>query len=470
MTCSQNFSLNNSSSDINFQFGDKRVNRRANKMINKLSKKSGKSLTQAFCNEADLKGALRFFDNNLVNPEKILDPHSKETIERCRNETLVGVIQDSTDCNYDYLNCVEGFNSLHENMKKGLRVHPNLVITKEGTPLGILSSFSYTRSTTPPIKHRNSLPIEEKESFRWLRAYREVCDFAKQVPNVQVVSIADREGDIYECLAEAQDCNIEHKAHILVRSNHNRALKGEPDETSKLEKKLIKSSVVYETKVLLNRYTTNERVANVAIRATKVLIKAPNTCKKKSLPPIEINAVLVSEIDPPKDEPPLYWLLLTTLPINTVKEIQLIVALYAKRWCIEIFFKVMKSGCKIDTTRLQETYRIENYIAFSMIIAWKVMLTTYLPREYPNESCTVLFTEMEWKLAYMAAHNNTRPLPEKTPTLKEIVTLVAVLGGYQKRKDPPGIQTVWRGIVRLVDMIYGYELTHKMILGLRNNS
>lgn len=452
-------------SSIDFQFGDRRIDRRANYMTTKMTKGAEKSLPQIFCTGADLKGAYRFFDNNLVTPEKILEPHKIETVKRCKHQKLVAVLQDSSDLDFDYMECLEGFESLHSNVDKGFRIHPSLVITDKGTPLGVLATLNYTRvENVLPKKHRNSLPIEEKESYRWLLGYREACKLAEQIPGVQVVSIGDREGDIYECLAEAEKTDTHHKADILVRSNHNRCLADASDTTNdKLEKKLIRCPVSYESKVILNRYRRDEHTANVAIRASKVLIQAPNTSKKKTLPPLEMNAVLVSEIDPPKGEQPLHWLLLTTLPIDSLEEIQLIVSLYSKRWCIEIFFKVIKSGCKIDSPHLQTTTRIENFIALSMIVAWKVMLATYLPREYPNDPCTVVFTEIEWKLAYRAAYRNM-PLPEEIPTLQVAVRLVAMLGGYQKRKAPPGIQTVWRGIVKLMDMEYGYELTQGIIL------
>jgi hypothetical protein len=99
-----------------------------------------------------------------------------------------------------------------------------------------------------------------------------------------------------------------------------------------------------------------------------------------------------------------------------------------------------------------------------MIVAWKVMLTTYLPRAYPNEPCTCLFTEIEWKLAFRGARSKILPFPEEIPSLKEMAMLVAMLGGYQRRKDPPGIQTVWRGVVKLMDMVYGYELAQSICL------
>lgn len=448
---------------VNFNFGDRRINARANFMLKKMSKSCGKWLPEIFCSSGDLKGAYRFLNNNLVSPDKILQPHAEETVKRCIDHNTVAIIQDSSDLDYDYLKSLEGFESLHINVDKGFRIHPLLAITEEGTPLGILNTFNYTRTKgDSPKKHRNSLEIDEKESFRWLWGYREACELAKQCPNTMVVCIGDRENDIYECLSEAQNIEIPHRAEILVRSKHNRTLADSNEDTNnKLEKKLIRSSVRFEGKLDLNEYRENARKASIVIRASRVLIKAPNTCKKKKLPPVEMNAILVSEVDPPKGQEAVNWLLLTTLPIETTEEISRIISLYSKRWGIEIYFKVLKSGCKIDSVRFRTTTAIENYIALMMIIAWRVMLTTYLPRQYPNAPCTVIFTEIEWKLMYMAAHNNKKTIPEEAPTLKEAVMLLAIIGGYQKRKTLPGIQTVWRGMARLMDMIIGYELCQK---------
>jgi IS4 transposase len=450
---------------IDFNFGDRRVNSRANFMANTMVKSMGKSLPRIFSNPTDLKGAYRFLENQLVTPEKILRPHINETIKRCKNQQLVAVLQDSSDCDFDYMECLEGFNSLHPTVNKGFRIHPSLVVTESGTPLGILATTNYTRSENKPKKHRNSLPIEQKESYRWLQGYYEASKLAEQLSDVQVVSIADREGDIYECLREAE-INASRKADIIIRSNHNRCLYDAADETEdKIEKKLIRCPVRVEGRIVLHRHKKDERTAYIAIRSCEILIQAPTTCKKKSLPPIKMNAVLVSELDPPNNVKALQWILLTTLPINTVEEIQRIVTLYSKRWCIEIYFKVIKSGCKIDTVRLQSPEKIENFIAFCMIIAWKTMLATYLPREYPDEPCSCMFTEIEWKLAFRKARGQATPLPKDPPRLKEVIDCVAMLGGYQKRKEPPGIQTVWRGIVKLMDMVEGYELTQGLALG-----
>lgn len=465
MTCSITDIIPESSSIVEFKFGDKRINRRASFMSDAMAKNCAKSLPEIFTNPKDLKGAYRFFSNNLITPKKILQPHINETIKRCKCQNVVLAIQDSSDNDYDFMKCLEGFESLHSHVDKGFRIHPILATTDKGTPLGVLASFNYTRIEKDKAakKHRNSLPIEEKESYRWLLGYREACKLAEQAPNTMIVSIADREGDIYECFAEAKDSSINHKAEILVRAKHNRSIESLDKTTDKIEKKLIRCPTSYEAKLILNRYRKNEREANIVIRASEIVFKAPSTCKKKSLNPIKINAILVTEVDPVKGEQALHWLLLTTLSIDSIEDIRRVISFYSQRWSIEIFFKVLKSGCKIDSCQFQETNRIENFIAFAMIVAWKVMLITYLPREYPDVPCTVIFTEIEWKLVYKRVYDNSRPLPMKEPTLKEAVMLVAMLGGYQKRKDPPGIQTVWKGMIRTIDMLYGHEITKEMM-------
>lgn len=450
---------------IDFKFGDRRVNKRANKIVNTMATRCGKSISQTFNNEADLKGMYRFVDNGLVTPDKILAPHAAETISRCQDEDVVAVMQDSSDLDFDYLKNIQGLEPLHVKIEKGFRIHPLLVTNAHGTSLGVLDAFNYTRPKKNSSKNRNSLSIEEKESYRWLLGYRGACKLKEQLPNVTVVSISDREGDIYEILAEAENAEAGNKAHLLVRSNHNRCLDEDDDTINKLEKKLIRSRVAYETKLKLNQYRQGERTANLAIRASTVTLKAPATCLKKTLPSVQFNAVLVSEIDPPKGVEPIHWLLITTLPIYTPEQIMLIVSLYAKRWMIEVYFKVLKSGCKIDSPHLQEIERIENFIAVSMIVAWRVMLQTYLPREYPDVPCTMLFTEIEWKLAYNTAYEGKRPLPQNTPSLREATMFVAMLGGYQPRKQPPGIQTIWQGTTRLMDLVRGYKMALQISIG-----
>jgi hypothetical protein len=453
-----------SNTKTEFNFGDERLNSRATHIVDLMSKNGGKSLPQMFCREGDLRGAYRFFNNSRVSPKSILTPHKEETINRCKSQEVVLVVQDSSDLDFDYMNCLQGFSSLHVNIDKGYRIHPCLALTEGGTPLGILASFDYTRlpRVGKSSQHRNTVPIEDKESYRWLQGYREACRLKAKVPETQVISIADREADIYECFLEATN-GQGIKADLLIRAQHNRALINEELNSNKLEKKLVRSHLIATATIKLYKHLKTERTATIAIRATTVNLQAPSTEKKKSLPSVQIHAVLVSEIDPPKGIQPLNWLLLTTLPIETQEEVFRIIKLYGQRWSVEVYFKVLKSGCRIDTVRFHSVSSIKRYIALTMLVAWKVMLATYLPREYPDAPFSILFTEIEWRLAYHRLYPN-KPPPDRAPTLKEAVMLVAMLGGYQKRKEPPGIQTVWEGIKRLLDMVYGHKLAQEVFL------
>ena len=238
-------------SSHSFQLGDKRIDRRAEYITEKMMQNNGKSLPQIFCAEADLKGAYRFFSNNFINPKKILEPHQKETVARCKQQKTVLVIQDSSDLDFDYMECLDGFESLHVNIDKGFRIHPVLATTETGTPLGVIATFNYTRKQQQTDKHRNSLPIEEKESFRWLQGYREACNLAVQSPETEVICLSDSECDIYECFMEATEAGL--KADILTRAQHNRTIIEEDKNISKIEKKLIRCPVIYEGKISLNQ-------------------------------------------------------------------------------------------------------------------------------------------------------------------------------------------------------------------------
>jgi len=454
-----------------FDFGDQRINRRANKLMDSLSQRSEQTLSQALCKKADYEAALRFFDNNLVEPNKILTPHFEATYKRCNGLDLVAVVQDSSDLDFDYLD-IEEFGPMSSNVQQGFRIHPSLVITEAGVPLGLVGYKAYTRDEKQEVKstHRNCLKIEQKESFRWLEGYRHACSLAREAgENTTVVSISDREGDIYEIFAEAEDALAGNKAHVLIRAQHNRRLDGEcEDNLNRLEKKLCRSPVVGQAEVTVASGLKNERRATVNLRACSVLIRAPQTAKKKQLRSIAVNAIMVSETDRTvgtDSQSALYWILLTTLPIDSADDLHRLVALYARRWQIEVYFTVLKSGSRINKTRLHSRNRIENLIAFCMLVAWRVMLATYLSREYPEVACTVVYTEKEWKLAYLALYEGKKALPSQPPTLKEMTQLVATLGGYKKNKAPPGIITVWRGISRVIDMVYGHELSNKYLAG-----
>ena len=187
------------------------------------------------------------------------------------------------------------------------------------------------------------------------------------------------------------------------------------------------------------------------VRATTVILRGSSRPDRK-LNNTTVNAVLAEEVGAPEGETPVRWLLLTNMPISTKKEIELVIAYYCIRWLIEIFFRTLKSGCRIEGRRFEKIERFERCLAVTMIVAWRTLYTTRIGREYPDASCECVFAKDEWQPVYQIVMQE--PPPKKPPTLQTMIRLIARLGGYieRARNDEPGPDTTMRGMERLYDI------------------
>ena len=167
--------------------------------------------------------------------------------------------------------------------------------------------------------------------------------------------------------------------------------------------------------------------------------------------------MLVTEVDGPGDGTDVCWLLLTTLPINTLEQVEQVIEYYCARWVIEIYFRTLKSGCQIEQILLEKLARLKRCLAFYEIIAWRILYLTYLNRTTPNLPCTAVFTKSEWKSVWSVVKR--KPLPKEPPRLDEIVKLIAQLGGYNNRPQelPPGPQTLWIGLRKVSSLAVAWD-------------
>ena len=191
------------------------------------------------------------------------------------------------------------------------------------------------------------------------------------------------------------------------------------------------------------------RKAQLEIRALRVTVKPPHA--RSRLPTVTLNVVLVEEVNGPQDGTDVSWLLLTTLPIDSIEDVLRVIDYYVARWTIEVYFRIFKTGCRVEEIQLETTKRIKNCLAFYKIIAWRVLYLTYLNRECPSLPCTAVFDDCEWKSVWRVT--TKKKLPKKPPALSEFMPLLAQLGGYNNRPDdpPPGPQSIWVGIRRMTD-------------------
>jgi Transposase Tn5 dimerisation domain len=296
---------------------------------------------------------------------------------------------------------------------------------------------------------------------------------AQAAPDTLIISMADSEGDVYEYILEAQAVEGVRKASFIIRACQNRAVVT-PEEAAASEAINLVRERVASTPVLAQRTLkirardaqSNDdrkrkqarvaRTAEVDIHATRVTLRGPSRPGGK-LPDVEVNVVLVTERNPPAGVEPIEWLLLTDLPIDTVDNVLRIVDYYACRWQIEIYFRILKSGCKVEESQLEKAERFEPYLALCLIVAWRVMHLMMLGRECPDLPCDIALDDDEWRSVYATVQK--QPPPAVPPSMKTMVGLIASLGGWLGRKcdGEPGPKAMWVGMQRMTDLALGWR-------------
>jgi hypothetical protein len=419
------------------------------------------NIPQACATQAATKAAYRFFDNDQVRMEAILQPHFEATEQRIGNHPIVLVAQDTSTLNYTHHPMTEGLGPINTIKDKniGLLLHDTMAFTPQGTPLGLFDVQCWARDPAEAGKRhrRYDKTIEEKESYKWLKSYRNVCAVQARCPKTQLIVMADREADIHELFAEY--LQTRKRAELLIRAEKSRN-RNIADDQLQIQRlwpcmQALKPAGTVELMVL-PRQDRPSRTAILEVRFAPVTLKAPR--RKSSMPDVAIYAVYAKEIDAPADvEEPIEWMLLSTLPVTTFQEAQIALARYARRWGIEIYHRVLKSGCRIEDRQLGAARRLENCLAIDMVVAWRIHHLTWLGRETPDMPCTVFFDDAEWK-ALVGFMHQTPVAPAKPPTLKEAIVMVASLGGFLNRKSDgePGTETIWRGLQRLDDITKAY--------------
>jgi Transposase DNA-binding/Transposase Tn5 dimerisation domain len=463
--------------------GDQRLNKRFAKVLDRLSSKPNESIPAALSGGwAEIQAAYRFFDNDLVTPDKVLAPHRDAIARRCAGHAVVLLAQDTTELDLTRPKEKVG-GPLGDEQHWGFFVHPSLALTPDRVPLGIWHAHMWARDINDYHKRleARTKPIEEKESFRWLQGYQQACALQRQIAG-QVVNLSDSEGDIYECFAAKADTSAGPTAEFIVRACRDRCLSPtdpayEKDVTTLLWEAVEKAPVQGRRTIDVSaraaqtgdgsqrRQARSAREARVTLRATTVTLKGQTRPGRAAgqprikLPEVTVNVVLVREENPPAGEPAIEWLLVTSLPVTTLQDIENVVDYYCCRWLIEMYFKVVKSGCEVEKLQLETTDRLMACVAVYLIVAWRVLYLVHLGRECPEMKCDAVLTPDEWQSVWRVV-KGTKP-PKRPPTLGVMIKLIAQLGGYIPRKgEEPGAKTMWIGLQRTRDFALVWSICH----------
>jgi hypothetical protein len=447
-------------------FGDARLNRRARLIAELIGKYPNISIPAALKSRADIEGAYRFFNNDAVTPDRIFEPHIEATYRRMEMLDFALLVQDTTEIDLTRpQQQVEGAGPIDCESRRGAFFHPLVAFDTAGVPLGIVGQKCWTRqeiSRAPKAEKaekRRKTPIEDKESFRWIEGLRWAEKAAVACSETTIVCVSDSESDIYDLFAAAI-ASKQPNLHLLVRAGQTRKTTENQDwfEKVRSQPKIGDQTVHVRARIAKTKTPKSARSRSRDARTAELEIRKAtiNLCRPahadRSLPAsISVNVVLCEEVHPPEGEDPIRWLLVTTLPIDTDEDTQRVISFYCIRWQIEVYFRTLKSGCKIEERRFEAIDRVFNALAFFSVVAWRVMYVCHLGRECPEMDCEVMFEPSEWKSVYSVLG---KPIPSKgCPSLNDVVRAIARLGGFMNRpNDHPGTQTLWVGLQRSYDL------------------
>lgn len=445
---------------------EKRLRERAIKISEASTERPGAAMTEAFDDWRDTRAAYRFFENKKMSLAVLLDS-ALGVVGRTLRELAEGMtvlnVQDTTEINLSHLNTMRGLGEIGNPKNRGLFLHPSIAMNTEGVPIGLLSAQTWARpiqkkrTTRASRKNaRRAKSFEDKESVRWWNAIEQSEQRVDRAG--LLLHVGDRESDIYELFAQAKDAGY----RVLTRAARDRSVEGDQamlwaQVASFSPSKEQRHVSVPERSAKDGKPARAARETSVVIRYGAVTLRAPHRAKGS----IEMWAIEVTEVDPPDGVEPLEWLLLTSDPITSFAEAWLRVDWYRRRWRIEEFFKLLKSGCRIEARQFESRETFEVALGISLLTAVGILALTIQARIEPDApAANALSPEQEQVLIEHAQIHRGRA-PESPPlTLAQAVVFIAMLGGYKARScdGPPGWLTIWRGWRRLETLIDGYRL------------
>lgn len=455
------------------EFKDERLGKRLRSLLAQLSSSPGDSIPLVCQDWANTKAAYRFLDNDRVSEAEILAGHFQATQERAAASAAAAtepilVLHDTTEFSFkrdDFApvgitrKVVSGVypdGRIRHYTACGILMHSSLAVTTEGLPLGLTAVKFWSREKfkgTNALKKKinpTRIPIEEKESIRWLENLRQSTELLGE-PG-RCVHIGDRESDIYELFCTAKAAGT----HFLLRTCVDR-LAGDGSHTVATEMAEVNCKGLHRVEVRNDRGELSEAVLELKFRRIRVL---PPIGKQSRYPSLDLTVLHATERAKPRGRDRINWKLITDLPVSSRTQAIEKLHWYAQRWRIETFHKILKSGCRAEQSKLRTAERLVNLLATFCILGWRIFWMTMLNRSTHHLKPSLAFTPLEIDLLSQLAPDRQRSKTRKPASLQSCLTQLARLGGYLARANdaPPGNLVMWRGLARLTDIEIGFLL------------
>lgn len=352
------------------------------------------------------------------------------------------------------------------NKDVGFFIHPTLVVDEgSGLPLGLSNLQLWTRGKSRPLKTERdyqNLPIEEKESYKWIAAATGSAACFEHSAVTQVTYVGDSEADIYESWFHIPQTSV----HLLVRACQDRRL---VDSEHKLYETLGHQPLagIYDVEIPAEpRQNRSARSAQMAVRYTTVKLRRPDRLSRDDYPKFApLNAIEVLEQHPPEGEAAVHWRLLTTHAVDSYEKAITIIRWYRYRWHIELLFATLKQrGLAIESTQLESVEAIQKLCVMALSVALTILQLT-LGRDNIDEKADLVLDGVQQAcLNRLAPNLEGTTAKQKNPhpirSLAWVAWLIARLGGWKgyRSQRPPGCKTIYRGLQQFEMIFSGWQL------------
>jgi hypothetical protein len=373
-----------------------------------------------------------------------------ETERRMAGEERVLLVQDTTSVDYSSHVGTRGLGPLGNGRGRGLFVHSTLAVSEGGVPLGVLGQQVWARKEEEKGKAatRQERAFIDKESYKWVKG----LPSGARDGGPQPVVVADAEAHIYDFL----DAVLEGGLDFIVRAADARSF---TSDAQPLFEAVAQQAVRQRFSLSLKRHPDRPpREAQVEVRFGSVTLRRPQRADSPHAH-LTLTVVDILEPNPPPGQTAVHWLLLTSLPVDSIAQAHRIAVWYTFRWLVERFHYVLKSGCKLEERQLRDAPRLERLLAVLSRVAWRLLWLTYQARLTPDAPCTLALSPDEWR-ALVAFTQRPPRLPDQPPSLQQAIRWIAQLGGFLARNGDgdPGVKVLWRGWQRLQDITAAWSL------------
>lgn len=431
------------------ELGDGRLNTRLIKLADTLADKPTASIPGACSDWAETQAAYRFFEQSSRKKQSlgwqdVLGPHLKRTEARMQQHPVVLCLQDTTELDFNGQR-IEGLGPLSYEAQRGMYLHPTYAITPAREPLGLLDAWMWAREPKGKDGQRPGL----LESQRWVEGYERLAELAPNLATTRLVYVADREADILALMQRAHALGT--PVDWLIRSQHDRAL----PESGKLWASVLETAILGEIEFTLPaRPGQTARRVRQEVRCRRVGLRSAEGGR------LEATCLIAREIQAPPGVKPVEWRLLTNREVATFEAAVALIDWYRARWEIELFFHVLKNGCRVEALQLATVQKIELALAVFLVVAWRLARLMRLGRVHPDLEAALFFLPEEWQAAYLLGK---KPVPKTMPSVRDVIHQIAKLGGFLGRKSDgePGVKALWLGMQRVRDFVQGMEFMRK---------